>query len=144
MRLFLKVLQFTLLILLTKYSFSFTPIAVTKVATPLSTANSSTSQSTKFNDQTLAIFVEKYEVAIEEIESQDGAYGSRLTQELMNLGSIYQEYGRHDEAIKFLKRSAHLNRINDGLYSTTQIPIIRKLIISLKEKKQWSLISGSS
>jgi len=143
MRLFLKFLLFTLLILLTKYSFSFTSVAVTKVTTPLSTANSSTSQSTKFDDQTLASFVEKYQVAIEEIESQDGAYGSRLTQELMNLGSIYQEYGRHDEAIKFLKRSAHLNRINDGLYSTTQIPIIRKLIISLKEKKQWSKVDKS-
>jgi len=137
MRLFLKVLLFTLLILLTKYSFSFTSVAVTKVTTSLSTANSSASQSAKFDNQTLANFVEKYQVAIEEIESQDGAYGSRLTQELMNLGSIYQEYGRHDEAIKFLKRSAHLNRINDGLYSTTQIPIIRKLITSLKEKKQW-------
>ncbi|MBL4822905.1 MAG: tetratricopeptide repeat protein [Colwellia sp.] len=143
MRLFLKVLLFTLLILLTKYSFSFTSVAVTKVTTSLSTANSSASQSAKFDDQTLANFVEKYQIAIEEIESQDGAYGSRLTQELMNLGSIYQEYGRHDEAIKFLKRSAHLNRINDGLYSTTQIPIIRKLITSLKEKKQWPKVHKS-
>lgn len=143
MRLFLKALLFTLLISLTKYSFSFTPVDVSKVTASLSTINSSTSQSTKLDDQTLVSFVEKYQVAIEEIESQDGAYGSRLTQELMNLGSIYQEYGRHDEAIKFLKRSAHLNRINDGLYSTTQIPIIRKLITSLKETKQWSKVDKS-
>jgi len=109
------------------------------VETNLSTAEELPSIARK----TLEDFVEKYQLAIDEIEYQDGAYSQRLTQQLINLGSVYQEYGKHDEAIKILKRSVHLNRVNDGLYSTSQIPIVKKLIRSLKEKKLWDLVANS-
>ncbi|NQY34131.1 MAG: hypothetical protein HRT37_03995 [Alteromonadaceae bacterium] len=92
MRVFTKrqFVLFTLVILFCSNSYSFSSIE--KVGSNLSQLTVSTKQPTDFNDRTLESFVEKYQLAIEEIESQDGAYGSRLTQELINLGSIYQKY----------------------------------------------------
>ncbi|WP_371373048.1 hypothetical protein [Thalassotalea aquiviva] len=81
--------------------------------------------------------VEDLKYAIEKIESEEGAYGDRLSQELLSLGQVYFDIGEYPSAIESFKRSLHLNRINDGLYAQSQIPIIKKLIDSYKANKQW-------
>jgi tetratricopeptide (TPR) repeat protein len=86
--------------------------------------------------------IEHSQSVIERIESQQGAYGNDLSQELLSIGLTYQKHGKHNEAIKALKRALHLKRINEGLYSTTQIPIIKKLIDSLSVKNKWALVDN--
>jgi len=81
-----------------------------------------------------------YEKAIEELESSEGVYGDKLAQELANLADIYQKQENHDLAIKTFNRSLHLNRINEGLYSKAQLPILDKIIISLKQQKKWKQV----
>ncbi len=64
------------------------------------------------------------------IESSQGAYGSALSEQLLSLGLALQSQGQHDEAVGLFKRGVHLARINDGLYSTQQIPLLQGQIAS--------------
>jgi hypothetical protein len=64
------------------------------------------------------------------IESTQGAYATALSEQLLSLGLALQTQGRHDEAIGLFKRGVHLARINDGLYSTQQIPLLQGQISS--------------
>jgi len=90
--------------------------------------------------QTLNEQIIDYENAIEELESAEGVYSDKLAQELANLADIYQKQEKHDLAITTFNRSLHLNRINDGLYSKAQLPILDKIIISLKKQKKWKQV----
>jgi hypothetical protein len=49
---------------------------------------------------------------------------------LLSLGLALQSQGQHDEAVGLFKRGVHLARINDGLYSTQQIPLLQGQIAS--------------
>ena len=71
-----------------------------------------------------------YRQAIEEMESSQGAYAEGLQEQLLSLGMSLQQQGRHDEAIRVLKRGVHLARINKGLYSVDQIPLLQTEIAS--------------
>ena len=71
-----------------------------------------------------------YRNAIAEVESSEGAYAQGLQEQLLSLGLSLQQQGRHDEAIAVLKRGVHLARINDGLYSIDQIPLLQTEIAS--------------
>jgi len=64
------------------------------------------------------------------IESSQGAYGSALSEQLLSLGLALQSQGQHDEAVGLFKRGVHLARINDGLYSSQQIPLLQGQIAS--------------
>ncbi|MEH6589947.1 MAG: hypothetical protein V7746_06830 [Halioglobus sp.] len=75
--------------------------------------------------------IKNYRDLISRLESQSGAYGSELPENLLGLGLALQKEGRHKEAVKVFKQGTHLARINGGLYSATQIPLIRGEINSL-------------
>ena len=68
--------------------------------------------------------------AIATIESSQGAYATGLSEQLLSLGLVLQAQGRHDEAVGLFKRGVHLARINDGLYSSEQIPLLQGQIAS--------------
>jgi hypothetical protein len=75
--------------------------------------------------------IKSYRDLIARLESESGAYGSELPENLLGLGQALQKEGRHSEALKFFKQGTHLARINGGLYSASQIPLIRGEITSL-------------
>jgi tetratricopeptide (TPR) repeat protein len=75
--------------------------------------------------------IKSYRDLISRLESQSGAYGSELPENLLGLGQALQNEGRHKEAVKIFKQGTHLARINGGLYSAAQIPLIRGEITSL-------------
>jgi len=84
--------------------------------------------------------IEKYQNAIEELESAQGAYAAPISQQLIGLANIYEENEKYYKAVEVLKRSIHVNKINEGLYSSSQIPIVFQLISNLKKSKQWLLV----
>ena len=86
--------------------------------------------------------VENYQLNIETLESKEGAYGQGVSQALLALGTLYQQNGKHSEAIKSFKRSLHLKRINEGLYAVGQIPIVERLINSFSEKERWNSVDN--
>lgn len=85
--------------------------------------------------------VDHYQNAIANMESAGGAYGSGIEEGLMSLGLAQQYLGKHAKAIKIYKRAMHLNRINEGLYSTGQVPILERLISSHMALSQWDKVS---
>ena len=66
-----------------------------------------------------------------------GAYDPRLQEVLWNDAVGLQQSGNHQEAIKKLKRAAHLSRINDGLDAKSQLPFVRAEITSHRALNQF-------
>ena len=77
--------------------------------------------------------------AISEIESRHGAYAAELPEQMLSLGLSLQQQERHSEAITVFKRGVHLARINNGLYSPEQLPLLQgeiKSAVALGEYAQ--------
>lgn len=81
---------------------------------------------------------ESYRKSIEKLESSQGAYAAALPEQLLSLGLNLQQAGRHDEAVELFRRGVHLARINNGLYSAEQIPLIEREIASHIAMGQYS------
>ena len=79
-----------------------------------------------------------YRDAISGLETDQGAYGGGLSEQILSLGKILQSQGRHEEAVSLFKRGVHLARINDGLYSSQQIPLLQGQIASHIAQGQYS------
>lgn len=71
-----------------------------------------------------------FRAAIESIESSYGAYAQELPEQLLSLALSLQAQGRHQEAQDLFKRGVHLARINNGLHSSEQIPLLQGQIAS--------------
>lgn len=93
--------------------------------------------------QKLEVFrnIDLYQRQISKLESEEGVYGSALVEKLSGLGLALQQAGQHDQAISTFKRAIHLNRVNDGLYTTAQIPILYQQIDSHVALGQWKEVS---
>ena len=78
---------------------------------------------------------------LREEEAAAGAYGSGLADPLTNLSSLQLERGRVDDAARSLRRAIQLVRINNGLYSESQVPLLRRLIRLYQEVGDYAALS---
>lgn len=74
--------------------------------------------------------LQAYREAVRRAEKEFGAYDPALAEQLLGLGQELQRQQRHEEAVTVFKRGVHIARINDGLYSRQQIPLLRGQIAS--------------
>jgi hypothetical protein len=74
--------------------------------------------------------IENYQSAIEQQENEAGPYDPALSELSFGLGNVLLYNYRYAEAISAYKRSLHLHRINDGVYSLSQAPMLRGIIKS--------------
>lgn len=81
--------------------------------------------------------IRHYQESVSELEAEEGAWAPGLQQELLGLGLAYQRQGQHAEAIATLSRAEHLTRINEGLYSRNDLPILEHLIESHAALGDW-------
>lgn len=81
---------------------------------------------------------EVFRAAIEQLESGQGAYSQGLAEQLLSLGQRLQQQGQHGEAVTLFRRGVHLSRINNGLYSPTQVPLLQREIASHMALGQFS------
>ncbi|MGQ9425479.1 energy transducer TonB [Gilvimarinus sp. F26214L] len=81
--------------------------------------------------------VEDFRDAIARLEAEQGAWGSGLAEQLSGLGQNYQLRGLHRDAIAIFDRAVHVSRINNGLYDLSQVPIIERMVESLKARGLW-------
>jgi len=72
-----------------------------------------------------------YQFYIADLESRLGPYAAGLSEQLLGLGTAYQGQGLHEQAIKVFKRGMHLARVNNGLQSAEQIPLLQGMIQSM-------------
>ena len=87
---------------------------------------------------------EDYRQAIKDLESNQGAYADQLSEYLLSLGLSLQQSGAHQDAIDAFKRGVHLARINDGLYSARQIPLLQREIASHMALGQYAVPRSQS
>ena len=82
-----------------------------------------------------------YEDLLDDIQKEYGVYDSRLTQELVSLGLAYQAQGEHDDALKAFKRAWHVDRVNAGLYSKSQMGLLEHIIDSHAALEDWRAVA---
>ena len=85
---------------------------------------------------------QRYLDAVSSAESSGGAYDPALSQHLLGLGISYQGEGKHAEAAEVLNRAAHITRVNEGLYSTADLPILELLIESYAALGEWEEVGN--
>ena len=71
-----------------------------------------------------------YEQAVELTELQEGPYSFELVEQLTALGDIYQQLGEHVQAITTFESAQYMLRINNGLFTLEQRPLVEKIVTS--------------
>jgi hypothetical protein len=71
---------------------------------------------------------ESYQRRVEQEQWREGPYGFGLSQALLDSANYFQSRGDFDRAIPLLRRAVHVTRVNDGLYSTMQLPLLEDLL----------------
>jgi tetratricopeptide (TPR) repeat protein len=75
--------------------------------------------------------IQEYVTAIGDKESEEGPYSEELIQDLHNVGELQQELNDHEQALEFFERARNLSRINEGIDTLIQAPMIEGQIESL-------------
>ncbi len=65
---------------------------------------------------------------LERVESRGGPYADDLAEPLGSLARHYRQQGDLEQAARLYRRALHVVRVNDGLYSERQVPLLRELI----------------
>lgn len=74
--------------------------------------------------------IEKFIQHIAQLEVEYGAYDPSMAEGLFSLGKTYQQLDMHPQAVDAFKQSAHIFKINNGLYDLALEPVLRELIAS--------------
>ena len=73
-----------------------------------------------------------YRQQVSELEREGGPYANTLAEPLAGLGRLHRQNGDIAEAQRHYQRALHVVRVNDGLYSERQLPILRALFESYR------------
>jgi hypothetical protein len=80
----------------------------------------------------------EFENDIQALENSAGAYASGLTDPLINLYRAQLERGDTEDAVNSLRRAIQLVRINEGLYSESQLPLLHQLMQLHRDKANYA------
>lgn len=69
-----------------------------------------------------------YEKQIDDVQLSGGPYATGMADPLLGMGQYYLQRGEMEDALASYRRALHLVRINEGLFSEYQIPILRKIM----------------
>lgn len=69
-----------------------------------------------------------FQLQLAAVEEQEGPYSDALAEPLASLGRYYRNSGDLEQATLLYRRALHVVRINDGLYSKRQIPVLQELL----------------
>jgi len=83
---------------------------------------------------------DQYVREVESLQAQYGAYNSELAEALQGLGEAQQRLGKHTDAIDTLKQSAHITRINEGLFTPAVMPMLNALVESYAHLGDWEAV----
>ena len=86
--------------------------------------------------------ISAYHTALLAYETE-GPYHQNASEVLYSLGLELQRSGQHNKALTALHRAMHINRVNDGLSSLSQAPMLRSIINSQKSLVQIESVTTS-
>lgn len=72
----------------------------------------------------------QFQASIFQYELDGGVYDFRLSELYLSLGNTYDQVGEYQLAIDAYNEALQLSRINDGLFTEDQIPIVEELVDS--------------
>lgn len=87
--------------------------------------------------------VDAYQIAIHKLAERYGPLGEPLVPDLLNLGLLYQQKAEYQKAADSFQRALYITRVNDGLYSLNQVPVIDLLIRTSTAAKQWARVDDA-
>lgn len=70
---------------------------------------------------------------LEAVELREGPYADALAEPLATLARGYRQAGDYRQALATYRRTLHIVRVNDGLYSERQIPLLREMLLTYRE-----------
>lgn len=73
-----------------------------------------------------------FQLQLDEFESKAGPYADSLAEPLLGLGRYYTQRGDYEKALELYRRALHIVRLNDGLYSRRQAPVVRELLDTVR------------
>lgn len=71
-----------------------------------------------------------YRARISDTLASDNPYSTALREQYDALGTLLQQDGEHEDAIAAFESAMHIDRVNGGLYTLDQIPVVEKMIAS--------------
>lgn len=83
-----------------------------------------------------------YRAQLEEMELRDGPYADALAEPLAALGRAHRQQGAHAQALAAYRRALHIVRVNEGLYSERQIPLLREMLTTFRETGDLEALDG--
>ncbi len=78
--------------------------------------------------------------ALEQYEIQEGPYADALAEPLASLARSFHARGELDRARALYRRALHIVRVNDGLYSQRQVPLVRALLNTYRETGDYAAL----
>ena len=84
--------------------------------------------------------IAEYEREIQAREAEHGVYDPATGEYLLSVGLVYQNDGKHDEAVDAFTRALQIKRVNEGLYGTGQLLILEQLIKSNIASANWEKV----
>jgi tetratricopeptide (TPR) repeat protein len=81
-----------------------------------------------------------YEQEAQMLEAEYGPFDPRLGEQLLGLGLVYKRQQRYDDAARALDRALHIRRINEGLHSLGQQPVLEALIEANIAAESWDAL----
>ena len=82
----------------------------------------------------------RYRQQLAALEEGGGPYADALAEPLTSLGRHYRVRGDLEQARSLYRRALHVVRVNDGLYSRRQLPILRELLEVYREAGDMSAL----
>lgn len=74
--------------------------------------------------------IRAYEARISETLATDNPYSNALREQYDALGTLLQQSGAHTDAIAAFESAMHIDRVNGGLFTLAQLPLVEKIILS--------------
>ena len=81
--------------------------------------------------------IENFDQIVEELEIKGGAWSPQIAEELGSLGDLLQAQGKYEKSIEIFDRAVHINRVNNGLFSPAQVPLVQKVVQGHIALGQW-------
>lgn len=81
--------------------------------------------------------IESFDQVLEDLEIEGGAWSVQIAEELASLGDLLQAQGDYERANEIYDRAVHINRVNNGLFSTSQVPLVEKIVSGHVAQGQW-------
>jgi hypothetical protein len=87
-----------------------------------------------------SVEIRRVESRLEQLQEQFGPYSPALSEPTAELGSMLIRSGAHADARKAFRRAMHIERVNAGLYTPSQLPFLDMAIESSVAARDWDQV----